>query len=334
MTTPEPSPLVLTPILLPKVWGGRRLGALGKPLPDGPVGESWELADLPATAASGAGGHAARSVIAGGGALAGRTLHDAMAAWGPALLGGASPSREGGFPLLVKYLDAREHLSVQVHPDAAYAAAHPGAHLKTESWYIVAAEPGSELFIGLKPGVTRNDLARAITDGTVPARMRSRPAIPGECHTLPSGTVHALGAGVLVAEVQTPSDTTYRVYDWTKEYDRPVRELHIEQALACASFDEPPAAVAASGERSVVARTEFYTMEVVRAHCKAVAVGGGGPVVVMVTRSMGAGVASRSNAWPEVTLSAGQTCLIPAACADDAILRCGPDTEMVLATIG
>ncbi len=331
-----PTPLILSPILMPKVWGGRRLAALGKPLPQGPVGESWEVADLGTTSASGGGGQAARSVIDGG-PLGGRSLHDALAAWGPGLMGAVHTTPDGNFPLLVKYLDAREHLSVQVHPSPAYAAAHAGtggAHLKTESWYIVAAERGAELFIGLKPGVTRDDLARAIADGTVPALMRSRPAIPGECHTLPSGTVHALGAGVLVAEVQTPSDTTYRLYDWTKEYDRPLRELHIEQALACASFEEPPAAVAASGERSAVARTEFYTMEVVRAHCTAVAVGGAGPVVVLVTRSMGAGIASRSNAWPEVTLRAGQTCVIPAACAADAILRCGPDTEMVLATIG
>lgn len=328
-----PCPLVLTPILKPKVWGGRRLAALGKGLAPGEaVGESWEVADLGATSASGGGGDAARSVVASG-PLAGKTLHDAMGMWGVGLLGDASQTASGDFPLLVKYLDAREHLSVQVHPSPAYAAANPGAHLKTESWYIVAAEPGAELFIGLKPGVTRDDLARAITEGTVPALMRSRPAIPGECHTLPSGTVHALGAGVLVAEVQTPSDTTYRLYDWTREYDRPLRELHIEQALACASFEEPPAAMAASGERSVVARTEFYTMEVVRAHCKAVAVGGAGPVVLMVTRSMGAGIASRTNAWAEVALTAGQTCVIPAACAADAVLRCGPDTEMVLARV-
>ncbi len=338
-TPPTPHPLVLTPILMPKVWGGRRLAALGKPLPEGPVGESWELADLGTTSASGGGVQAARSLIDAG-PLGGKSLHDALAAWGADLMGTAPTTPEGNFPMLVKYLDAREHLSVQVHPSPAYAGSHPGAHLKTESWYIVAAEPGAELFIGLQPGVTRDDLARAIADGTVPSLMRSRPAIPGECHTLPSGTVHALGAGVLVAEVQTPSDTTYRLYDWTKEYHRPVRELHIEQALACASFEEPPAPVAASGERSVVARTEFYTMEVVRAHCKAVPVEGGagkngsGPVVVMVTRTMGAAIASRSNAWPEVTLSAGQTCVIPAACASDAILRCGPDTEMVLATVG
>lgn len=331
-----PSPLPLLPILMPKVWGGRRLATLGKSLPDGPVGESWELADLGATTASGGGGQAARSPIATG-PLAGQTLHDALTAWGRALLGDATPSSEGNFPLLVKYLDAREHLSVQVHPDAAYAAAHPGANLKTESWYIVAAEPGAELFIGLQPGTTRDDLARAIADGTVPRIMRSRPAVPGECHTLPSGTVHALGAGVLVAEVQTPSDTTYRLYDWTREYDRPVRELHIEQALACASFGEPPPPRAAAGERSTVASTEFYTMEVVRAHCKGVPLGaseGGGAVVVMVVRGMGAGVASMTNAWPETALTAGQTCLIPASCAADATLRCGPGTEIVLARIG
>lgn len=328
-----PSPLILTPILKPKVWGGRRLEGLGKALPPGEaIGESWELADLGTTSASGGGGDAARSVIASG-PLAGKTLHDAMGMWGAGLLGDARATPGGDFPLLVKYLDAREHLSVQVHPSPEYAAAHTGAHLKTESWYIVAAEPGAELFIGFKPGVTKDDLAKAIADGTVPGLMRAIPAVVGACHTLPSGTVHALGAGVLVAEVQTPSDTTYRVYDWTKEYDRPERELHIEPALACASFGEPPAPVVASGERSVVAKTEFYTMEVVRDHCKGVAVGRQGPVVVMVTKTMGAAVASRSNLWPEVTLDAGQTCLIPAACAADAILRCGPNTEIVLASL-
>ena len=333
MPDPTPQPLPLVPMLKSKVWGGRRLQALGKALPPSEnVGESWELADLAATSASGGGGDAARTVVASG-PFAGRTVHEAMGLWGAGLIGERRISTEGDFPLLVKYLDAREHLSVQVHPSPAYAAGHPGAHLKTESWYVVRAEPGADLFIGLEPGVTRDDLARAIEDGTVPGLMRRRPAVPGECHTLPSGTVHALGAGVLVAEVQTPSDTTYRLYDWTREYDRPDRELHIEQALACASFDEPPAPVAAGGERSVVADTDYYTMEVVRGHCKEIGVGGTGPVVVMVTRTMGAAIASKSNAWPEVTLEAGRTCLIPAACAEDAVLRCGPDTEMVLARV-
>lgn len=337
-STRTPHPLVLMPILLPKVWGGRKLGKMGKQLPDsGGFGESWELADLGSTASSGAGGQAARSVIASG-PLAGRTLHEAVGLWGPDLLGHAPLTADGNFPLLVKYLDAREHLSVQVHPSPAYAATHPGAHLKTESWYILDAEPGAELFVGLKPGVTRDALARSIADGTVPTLLRTRPAVVGECHTLPSGTVHALGAGILIAEIQMPSDTTYRLYDWTKEYSRPLRETHIEQALACASFEEPPAPRVASGERSVVATTAAYTVQCVRASCRAVALDeggdGSGPLVVMVTRTMGASISSRGGRFDEVTVQKGQTVVIPAALSQDAVLRAGPDTEALVASIG
>ena len=142
----------------------------------------------------------------------------------------------GGFPLLVKYLDAREHLSVQVHPSPDYAKSHEGAHLKTESWLILDADEGAMLYKGLKPGTSGADLQRAIESGTVPDLLIAEPAVVGQCHTLPSGTVHALGAGVLVAEVQTPSDTTFRVYDWAKEYGRDGRELHIDQALECADL--------------------------------------------------------------------------------------------------
>lgn len=336
-STRPPHPLVLTPILMPKVWGGRKLAKIGKQIPDsGGVGESWELTDLGSTASSGAGGQAARSVIASG-PLAGRTLHDAIGLWGPDLLGRAALSRGGDFPLLVKYLDAREHLSVQVHPSPEYAVAHPDAHLKTESWFILDAEPGAELFVGLKPGMTRDDLARAIKDGTVPSVLRTRPAVVGECHTLPSGTVHALGAGILIAEIQMPSDTTYRLYDWTREYNRPLRETHIEQALACASFEEPPAACVASGERSVVAETPAYTVHCLRASCRAVALDeggdGSGPLVVMVTRTMGASITSRGGRFDEVMVQKGQTVVIPAALAQDAVLRAGPDTEALVASL-
>jgi mannose-6-phosphate isomerase len=331
MPNADPYPLILRPILKPKVWGGRRLEALGKALPDdGPIGESWELADLGSTSASGGGGDAARSVIANG-PLAGKALHDAMDLWGHDMMGDVQPTTSGDFPLLVKYLDAREHLSVQVHPSPEYAAAHAGAHLKTESWYIVDAEPGAELFVGFKPGVTRGDLEGAIRSGTVPSIMRSIPAIPGECHTLPSGTVHALGAGVLVAEVQRPSDTTFRVYDWTNEYNRPDRELHIEQALACASFDAPPAPVAVAGARTEIAATAFYRMTVLRAHCEAVDLPQTtGPLVVMLPRTMGAGLASRSGRFEEIALQRGQTAVIPACLTSDTILRAGPNTDAVV----
>lgn len=350
-------PLVLEPILKEKVWGGRRLAAYGKSLPEGVmVGESWELADLSSTSASGGGGDAAISVISNG-SMKGKRVRDAIIAWGAGMMGEVKLSAEGGFPLLVKYLDAREHLSVQVHPSAAYAAAHPDAHLKTESWFVLDAEPGAVIYKGLKDGVTREGLQAAIEGGTVPEVMRSEAAVVGACHTLESGTVHALGAGVLVAEVQTPSDTTYRVYDWASKYGRAGRELHVAQAVECASFEAPSGAVMADlsissakmgmggppkmgSVRTRVSGTGFYTMDVLSASCSEVSLVEGethdqkkGPVVLMVPKTMGASVASRSGAFSEVVLEAGQTVLVPAGIVSDCVLRAGPGTVGVVAGV-
>jgi len=358
--TSNPYPIVFEPILKPKVWGGRRLAGLGKHLPaDEEFGESWELADLRSTSTSGGGGDAEHSTITNGG-LAGKTIADAISIWGDALLGRAKPNAESGFPLLVKYLDAREHLSIQVHPSLAYAQAHPDAHLKTESWMILDAKPESNgkpalIYKGFKPGVTKEDLARAIVEGTVPELMHTELAVAGQCHTLPSGTVHALGAGVLVAEIQTPSDTTFRVYDWAKEYGRAGRELHIEQALECASFE--PAPVASTAEafmaddmatlstmppkmgstRDRVSTTDSYTVDVISASCASVPLcedtSANTPMVVMIPRTMGASIVSESDAFDEVVIEEGQTVLIPASCAADASLRAGPGTEAIVARV-
>lgn len=227
-------PLLLEPIYKEKVWGGRALEQLGRRLPGGPdtrIGESWELADLGATSVSGGGGGAARSRIVNG-PLAERTLSEVLKDFGPLVMGRAALTPDGGFPLLLKYLDARENLSVQVHPSPAYAAAHADAHLKSEAWYVVHAEPGAVLYKGMRDGTTPEALAAAIEDGTVPELLIQVPAHRGECHYLPSGTCHALGAGIVVAEMQTPSDTTFRVFDW----GRTDRELHVEQAMACIDF--------------------------------------------------------------------------------------------------
>lgn len=325
-------PLVLEPLVYEKVWGGRRLERYGKALPAGKrIGESWEVADLAATSATGAGGGAARSVIANG-ALRGQTLHEAVAAWGTGLLGDARATSDGGFPLLVKFLDARENLSVQVHPSAAYAAAHAGAHLKTECWYVLEAEAGSVIYAGVRAGVTRERFesqARAAAAGMrgeeLVASLDAVAAIPGACHTLPSGTVHALGAGVLVAEVQTPSDTTYRLYDW----GRSGRALHVEEALACASLGAAPAAERWSGPASGVgrcrlARTAHFTVDEVR--------GGGGAwspgpgcSVVMVAGPCGGGrvgsIESEDGSFEAVELRVGTTAIIPAAVAGAARVR-------------
>ncbi len=222
-------PLHLTPLLVAKPWGGRRLERFGRSLPkDATIGESWEVADLDPGATS----VADPVTRVASGPHAGRTLEELIAHDRDGLLGDA-PDLAGRFPLLVKLLDAREHLSVQVHPPAAYVSEHPDAALKTESWVVIDADPGAELMIGVDDGVTLEALAAAVGTPAMVPLLRRVPAVPGEVHHLPAGTLHALTAGVMVAEVQTPSDTTFRVYDWTKEYDRAPRELHLEAALRC-----------------------------------------------------------------------------------------------------
>lgn len=254
------SPLVFEPMLYEKVWGGRRLERLGKRLPAGKlIGESWELADLGATSTSGAGGGAARSIIASG-PLKGKALHEVMESAGDRVLSPVARTEEGNFPLLIKFLDAAQNLSVQVHPSPAYAAANPGANLKTECWYILDAEPGSVIYKGIKPGVAREEFARLARsdDPAIVDALIAVPARPGDCHNLPSGTVHALGAGVLVAEVQTPSDTTFRLYDWGCEG----RELHVEQAIECADFGPAPETIVfgAGGAADAKVVTDWFSI--------------------------------------------------------------------------
>lgn len=230
-------PLKLEPIYKEKVWGGRTLETLGRKLPGGPqtrIGESWELADLGQTSVSGGGGGAERSRIANG-PLAGQTLHDVMHRHRRELMGDLAPNERGEFPLLLKFLDAQENLSVQVHPSPAYAATHPDAFLKSEAWYIVQARPGAVIYKGVREGVTPERFRQAIEQNDLEPLLIKVEVKPGQCHYLPSGTCHALGGGVLVAEVQTPSDTTFRVYDWGRQG----RELHIEQAMQSIHFGPP-----------------------------------------------------------------------------------------------
>jgi mannose-6-phosphate isomerase len=224
-------PLVFEPIFKPRIWGGRRLESLlGKSLPsDALIGESWEVADLE---------HDQSTVSRG--PAAGQTLGELVREWGPDLLG-AAPLFEGRFPLLIKYLDACQHLSVQVHPDAAMAARLGGnVRVKNEAWYVLHAEPDGCIYRGLCAGVTAAGFEASIRAGTCADLLQRIVVRPGECYYLPSGTVHALGAGVVVAEVQTPSDITYRVFDWNRvdpATGKP-RELHVAQALECINFGD------------------------------------------------------------------------------------------------
>jgi mannose-6-phosphate isomerase len=223
----EAYPLEFEPIYKPRIWGGRTLQEMfGRDLPPfEKIGESWELADLPND----------KSVIANG-ELAGRTLRSAIEAYPKQITADANFAPP--FPLLIKLLDCQNVLSVQVHPDPQTCRRLGTGEPKTECWYIIAVEPGAVIYKGLKKGVTKEHFAEAIKNGTVADTLAKVPVAVGECHFLPAGTAHAIGPGLLIAEIQTPSDTTYRVFDWNRvdEAGKP-RELHVERALESIHFD-------------------------------------------------------------------------------------------------
>ncbi|EEF62498.1 Mannose-6-phosphate isomerase [Pedosphaera parvula Ellin514] len=221
-------PLTFKPIFKERVWGGRNLERLyKKPLPpDVPIGESWEISDRPGDA----------SIIANG-PLAGKDLRWLMENHADELLG-ASRRNTKSFPLLVKILDAQEKLSLQVHPPVEIAASM-GGEPKTEMWYVAEATPEADLFVGLKKGVTRPEFEQKIKEGTVAECFHRIPVKKDDVMFLPSGRVHALGAGSVIFEIQQNSDTTYRVFDWNRTgLDGRPRELHIEQSLKSINFED------------------------------------------------------------------------------------------------
>ena len=230
-------PLRFRLLLRRYLWGNRRLETcLGKPIgPGDDYAESWEVCD-----------HGADQSIVDQGPLAGTTLGELVRQRGAELLGRHRGTRYSGsrsrFPLLVKFLDAAQALSVQVHPNDEQAARlNPPDLGKTEAWYILSAEPGSTIYAGLQPGVDRAQLADAIRQGTCETLLHHFQPRAGDCLFIPAGTVHALGAGLLVAEVQQSSDTTFRLYDWNRVGpDGKPRPLHTEQALAVIDFQRGP----------------------------------------------------------------------------------------------
>lgn len=221
-------PLTFEPIFKERIWGGRALETrYHKALPAGArIGESWEISDRPGDV----------SVIANG-PLAGRSLRWLMENDPAGLLGPLNPM-PARFPLLIKIIDAQEKLSLQVHPPAAVAA-RLGGEPKTEMWRIVQARPDAELYVGLKRGVTRAEFEQKIAAGTVAECFHRIPVKEGDAVFLQSGRVHALGAGLLIYEVQQNSDTTYRVFDWNRvDASGKPRDLHVAQSLASIDFND------------------------------------------------------------------------------------------------
>ena len=222
------------PIFKQRIWGGQKLREVfGKDIPPREkIGESWELADLPED----------KSVISNG-EFAGQTLGAIVKKYPKQITGDANFTT--AFPLLIKFLDAEDILSVQVHPDAQTCRRLGKGQPKTECWYIISAPASScrktgagVIYKGLKKGVTKNQFAKAITEGSAAELLAEVPVQVGQCHFLPAGTVHSIGPGLLIAEIQTPSDTTYRVFDFNRiDATGKPRQLHIEESLESIHFD-------------------------------------------------------------------------------------------------
>ncbi|MDX1357454.1 MAG: type I phosphomannose isomerase catalytic subunit [Clostridia bacterium] len=222
-------PIIFKPLYKNNIWGGRKLENMGKTLPEGIVGESWEIASHP----DGTG-------IVSSGEYAGKRLDDLTDEFGPELLGSAIYNGKGTiFPLLIKFIDANRDLSVQVHPDDDYAFAFENGELgKSEAWYVVDAEPGAKLVSGVKNGTTKAGFIKAIEEGTVKDCLNYVEVNPGDCYNIPAGLVHAIGSGCLICEIQQNSNTTYRVYDYDRtDSTGKKRQLHIEKALDVIDFN-------------------------------------------------------------------------------------------------
>ena len=256
-----PSIMPLRPYFREMIWGGRRLqGQFQKSLPRGRnIGESWEVSAYPGM----------ESIIAAG-PFSGRSLPDVVESHGRELLGGEVFDRYGGeFPLLIKLLDAHQHLSIQVHPDDAYARIkQPGSFGKMEAWYVLRSENG-RIACGLKPGVDRSAFADAVNNNRVSDAVEFFDARPGDVVFIPPGTVHALCAGVMVYEVQQSSDITFRIYDYNRPgADGKPRELHVDDALEVIAFDGPrlePVAVSTlagtNPDQAVLVESEHFRLE-------------------------------------------------------------------------
>jgi mannose-6-phosphate isomerase len=225
-------PLLFEPILKDYLWGGRTLETLGRSLPqEGVIAESWEIA-----------AHEDGTTRVINGHFAGRLLTDLQAELGLGLIGSdcAWAHERGKFPLLIKLLDASRPLSVQVHPGDAYARAHEGNELgKTEMWVVLHAEPGARVQLGVTAGTTRERFRQGIADGNLEPLLHYVPVQAGDRICVPAGTLHAIMSGLLIAEIQQNSNTTYRVYDWNRVgADGRPRPLHVEKALEVINFDQ------------------------------------------------------------------------------------------------
>ena len=248
-------PLVFKPVLKDYIWGGRALADLGRDLPtEGVIAESWEIA-----------AHDDGTTAVSNGRFTNQPLTAVQAELGERLIGTRSAwaAERGKFPLLIKILDANRPLSVQVHPDDEYALEHEGNELgKSEMWVVLHAAPDAQVILGVKAGTTRAMFKEGIENGRLEPHLHYLPVKTGDHICVPAGSLHAIMGGLLIAEIQQNSNTTYRVYDWNRMgHDGKPRPLHVERALDVIDFEQiepticPPSPIAAMASTSSAAAT-------------------------------------------------------------------------------
>lgn len=302
-------PLVFEPYLRPQVWGGRRLGELfGKNLPDdGTYGESWEIS-----------GHSHHVSLVADGPFAGISLTDVIREHGAEILGTNAPPEK--FPLLIKLLDCDKLLSIQVHPDDEIAARLLGDEKgKTESWVVLEVEPEGRIYAGLIDGADESALRAHLASGTLEQCLHSFKPNVGDCLFIKSGTVHAVGGGVVFAEVQQSSDATFRLYDWNRlGSDGKPRQLHIEESLRSIDYSAgplhpvTPQPLDEAGEVRgfSLVRCKYFNMDRLHVMDFFAHPYTGRFSIVMVLE----GTTTLQGADVERTFHRGQTVLIPASC--------------------
>jgi len=306
-------PLQFVPVYKDYIWGGNRIETLYKRSSCPEIcAESWEISDR----------HDGMSVVANG-VLSGASLHQIVETMPDELFG---PDRhETAFPLIVKIIDAKQRLSVQVHPDDKTAKVL-NAEAKTEMWYILSAKPGAKLFAGLKENTTEKDFTRSLKENSVEQLLNSIPVHEGDSIYIPGGTVHAIGEGCLILEVQQNSNTTYRVYDWNRvDKNGNSRELHIKEALQTINWTAGNCSVKRIGDMInskgnqvqiivsspyfTTSRLELRAREVLKNPCH------GFSIIFTVKGSL----AIEANGLKQI-LSSGQTCLLPAIISEYSLI--------------
>lgn len=307
-------PLTFRPVYKDYIWGGRNLETrFGRSLPEGRVAESWEIA-----------AHEDGDALVANGPLAGKTLTAVHRQLGLDLVGrnNAWAEKRNKFPLLVKLLDANDRLSVQVHPDDAYALANEGNELgKTEMWVVLHAEPGAAVILGVKKGTTPEMFRQAIDDGKLEPYLHHIPVQTGDVVCVPSGSLHAILAGLVIAEIQQNSNTTYRVYDWNRLQDGKPRPLHIDKALDVINFDQvepalPQPELIAAGDgirRYRLCANEYFVSERVEMEAGAVYHGYGDGRTLEIWGTIAGQVTVATPANEDLTLTAVRFALLPAA---------------------